>query len=113
MTDEDGLTEEMFEAIRQRLDHTPAVPFTVIEPGVARVQMGDLRRIVHDAFSLLAEVERLRAALARIIERYEQTQIHSHGDGALLPLDHWNLPRAMQQEARDALGLGALSAQEE
>lgn len=62
-----------------------------------------------DTDALLAEVERLRAALTHIIERYEQTQAGSHGDEALLPLDHWNLPRAMQQEARDALGLPAMS----
>ena len=54
------------EQIRQRIDRTPVVPFTIAEPGVARVQMSDLRRIVHDAMSLLCEVERLRAALGEV-----------------------------------------------
>lgn len=64
----DPMTDEQLEEIRQRLDHTPAVPFTVLEPGVARVTMGDLRRIVHTSFSLLCEVERLRDENAALRE---------------------------------------------
>lgn len=60
------MTDERLAEIREQLDRKPAVPFTISETGAAQVQMGDLWRIVHTAFALLAEVEQLREELEMV-----------------------------------------------